>query len=180
MMSLSRITQLPRRNIVFLASCLGALIIFAAVVLLPNIYKARRQNSAIKQLQAQIAEQKGLNTLYLQLAAKLALMAKLDAELTVGSEPLQVREMSRIIPLLQVLADKKGVIVDQVQPVVESGSLPLHRLRIQAIMRGNLEQHRALLVDLFHQSYVDEIEQLTFEANGKDPSAPAIGSSGFL
>ena len=168
MTDMLKIPKLARRNVIFLAGCTGALALFAALALLPNTYKLNRQNKEIRQLQAQVNEQVTLNQMYLQLEAKLALINKLDAQGLARSEPITVRETSRIITMLEGLAKEKGVAVEEVKPVVESGSMPLHKIRVQAILHGNLDQHRAFLVDLLRESNVDDIEQITLSANGRD------------
>jgi len=159
---------LSRRNIVVLGGCIGALLIFAGVALLPNIHKYRQQTKAIRHLQEQLNEQNDMNALYRKLEEKLASLAELDTAAPVKPEPLPAGEIGQIGLTLQELAHRKGVVLDEVRPAIESGSLPSHQVRIQAVLLGTLEQHRALLLDLLREPYVDEIERLAFEANGKD------------
>ncbi len=168
MMTMPSFPKLARRNIILLASCLGVLLVFASVVLVPDIHKHRHQVRARQQLQARLNEQNDLNSLHRQLEAKLIALSKLDIEPPAKPEPLPAREMNQIVLTLQELAAKEGVVFDDIRPAITTGRLPLHRMRIQAILHGHLEQHRALLLDLLREPYVDEIEQLTIEANGSD------------
>ena len=168
MMTMPTLPQLDRRNIILLTGCAVALLVFVCVALLPNMYKYRRQAMAIRHGQAQLNAQNDLNTLFRKLEAKRVILAELDTMSPAKPEPLRAGDMSRIALILREMSDKKGVVVDEVQPLITSGNLPSHRVRIQAIMHGNLEQYRALLLDLLREPYVEEIEQLTFEASGSD------------
>ena len=168
MITMPQFPKPTRRNIIVLASSLGALVLFAGFVLLPNVSKLRQQRLTIKQLQAQLVEQNDLNSLYRQLETKHAALDQLDNTPPVKSKPLPAGEMSRIAETLQKLAAQEGVVVDTVRPAIESGSLSSHQIRIQAILHGQLEQHRALLLDILREPYVEELEKLTIETNGKD------------
>ena len=168
MITMPSLPKLARRNIIVFASCFGALLLFAGIALLPNVGKLRRQSLSIEQLQAQLVEQNDLNSLYRQLEAKRAGLHQLATEPPVQPKPLPAGEISRIVLTLQELAAQEGVVVDNVRPAIESGSVPSHQIRIQAIMHGRLEQHRALLFDILREPYVEELEQLTIETNGKD------------
>lgn len=168
MMQLPSRIKFARQNIVVLAGCLAALLVFAGVALLPDIYKHRHLTMAIREAQVRLNEQNDLNALQQKLQAKLALLDTMDAEPLVKPEPLSSRETDQIVSTLQQLADMEGVVVDEVRPAMENGKLPLHRFCIQAVLHGALEQHRALLLNLLREPYVDAIEQLTLEANGTD------------
>ncbi|MDH3393795.1 MAG: hypothetical protein OEL66_07285 [Desulfobulbaceae bacterium] len=165
---LSRRPNLARRNSIVLASCLGALIVFAGIALAPNIYKHRQQHQTIRQLQSKLNRQNDLNVLYRKLETKQTALAELDDGGAAKPQPLQAGEMNRIALTLRKLAAKEGVFINDIRPAIKSGSLPSHQIHIKAVMHGQLEQHRALLFDLLREPYVDGIEQLTFEANGRD------------
>ncbi|MDH3394194.1 MAG: hypothetical protein OEL66_09305, partial [Desulfobulbaceae bacterium] len=88
MITMPQFPKPTRRNIIVLASSLGALILFAGFALLPNVGKLRQQRLTIKQLQAQLVEQNDLNSLYRQLETKHAALDQLDNTPPVKSKPL--------------------------------------------------------------------------------------------
>lgn len=168
MITLPHFPKLARQNIIVIAACMGALLLFAGAALIPNIFKHRHQVRSITELQAQLKDQNELNSLYQQLTVQLAIQTKLDTQPPAKPAPLPAQDMSNLVNTMQELAAKQGVIIEEVRPAIKKGSQPLHRVRIQAILHGHLEQHRALLLDLLREPYVHELEQLTFEANGSD------------
>ncbi|MDH3360090.1 MAG: hypothetical protein OEL55_04395 [Desulfobulbaceae bacterium] len=168
MINLSSFPKLARQNLIVLCGCITALLILAGITLLPDTHKHRHQTRAIEHLQARLNEQNDMNTLYQKLETKISAQSSLDTKQPTKPAPLPTKEIKNIAAILQKFATQEGLTLDQVQPAIEKGNLTPNRIRIQARLHGHLEQHRALLLDLLREPYVDELEHLSFEASGKD------------
>lgn len=165
-MDISSLPKLARRNVLVLAGCLVGLAMFAVFALLPNIHKHRHQTRAVNELQKQIASQKDMNFLYRKLAEIHVRQGNGDERPIVKPQPLSAHEAEQIVLTMQKLADKEGIVLNDVRPELVTGGMLSNQIRVQAVLHGQLEGHRAFLLDLLREPYVEGMEDLVLETNG--------------
>jgi len=163
----------PERRLFFAAVCLGGLIGFYLLSILPHQQAAGRLEDQIEALQGQISEQRLLGPIYNRFTS---LLAETQPE---GLKGLPFPAPGRLAPeqvagieaLFRQMADQGGLRVRRIGADLNSMINEMGELRLSLEILGDLSSLRAFMLKLGELPYLTHIERIEVR---REAGAPGL------
>ncbi len=160
---MSRI-RLESGNLVYLAICATALILFVLVGIYPNLNAMRQMDEELDALQKQIDSQALFSPVFRTLIEEIQIPVPPDLPLAqVGR--IDQGNLTRLNEIFSALALAKGVILHSAVPDVGSYHDEDDRLIVNAVFSGDFFDFRSLLMEICKLPFVHSIPQLRIETD---------------
>lgn len=156
--------KIPRRTVVFLLSCWGAVLFLVAGVIYPMHRYAAGLDRRIGDIRAQVEEQKNLQPIYESLKAKSR--AGTDRALpTPDRSRLSRDRIAMVPPTLRKIAADANMDPLSVTPDVTALAGESRYLLVHSVVRGEFLDFRRYLTGLGQLPYLDRIEAIEIQQN---------------
>ena len=156
--------NIPEKSLWYLMICGGIILLFVLVGIFPLYqYNSHRLNEN-KRLEYQIKEQKELGPIYLTL---LKIMENKDLRVLPNPKKATIPrvEAGKFQDAFRAIADKSGLMTISLTPelttLAESSTFLLHN----AVLKGEFDNFRKMLIGLGAVPYLDRIEEIRIQQN---------------
>lgn len=148
-----------RRNAVFLAICLGGLLLLLLVSIIPLSMQQRALDQELVDLQNEVAQQNQYQAGVVMLEGVLAKIDQQPTPQVVSQIPLAPGDTALIIQDIKTLARESSLEVTTVEPLLDKKNTWQH-LTVAAEFRGLFPDLRQFLLKLLALPYVKQIERI--------------------
>jgi len=151
--------NIPEKVFWRLVTCLGVVILFLAVGVIPVLSYKSFMNNDIKALKLQIEEQKNFSSIYAMLMKN-----REKKNFRILSNPakttLSRQEANRFQNVFNEVAEKSGLKTISVSPELSSLTGTANSMLNTAVVKGEFINFRKMLISLGDISYLDGIEEI--------------------
>jgi hypothetical protein len=154
--------NIPEKSVKYLIICSGIVFLVILLGIVPLYRSNINVNKDINKLQYQIAEQKGLASIYAMLTKSIS-----PKELVVLPNPpktvLPLRDANKFQETFKDLARKSSLMTVSLTPDLTSLASSSNYLLHNAVVKGEFVNLRKMLIGLGNISYIDKIEEIIIQ-----------------
>jgi len=154
--------KVPKQSIIYLGVCLGGIILFVLLGIIPNQYSLNALEQKISAMKFKIEEQKALLPLYQSVSTWAQQKAPTSLPMP-ASGRLETIKMNTIPQTIRQIAKDNKMNMLSVVPDLKALTGEGQRLSVDVTVRGDFADFRQFLIDLNAIPYIESMEEIQVE-----------------
>jgi hypothetical protein len=154
--------KIPKQSIVYLGVCLGGVLLFVFLGIIPNQYSLNVMEKKIAAMKFKIEEQKALSPLYQSVSSWAQQKAPTSLPMPAGGR-LETIKMNMIPQTVRQIAKDNKMNMLSVVPDLKALATEGQRLSVEVTVRGDFINFRQFLIDLNAIPYVESTREIQVE-----------------